>query len=668
MPASKGADRVDFGIGSQQVLLLEAALGQDKAMAAEALDRWWAGIADFDDVRGTDANLFPQVYWNLGSRIRDTTLRARLKGTARHHWVRNQYLATNGGQLLDVLGQAGIPVLLLKGAAIASTMDDDLGLRTMSDCDLLVPRSRAVEVIDILARSDLLEPGRIDPRDLDVVHGVTLAMRKNQHANFDLHWRPLRSVGAVELAEEMFANARPATFAGRSCLAPCPEHLVFHAIAHGFDWSPYPRYDWLIDVIKVLRRSAGGFDWDELAATALRYRFACMVGAALEEARDEARIDIPDAILRRLRRPLAVLERLEARTRLSPAPARSVFEELLLALQGIRRQSQRDLRRPVLGAISILAQSLLGSFSGSRDFILNDRKEPVTHLQGWSAPELTGRWTEGKLVSCALYAADGARPTSLSLRAHPFAHRATKPHVVEVSAGWRRLGTLRWRSSGAGPYAQEIALPSAIWRKDTAVLRFRIRNPASPIETGFNGDTRALGIFVERMSVAPAPRDVAQAPLDLSSGGSDRDVLWHGWSRPEPFGSWTDGKAAVLRWRAARDIAPGSILRVDFVRVAPGANAIRGRLVVNDRWADAFSCSPSQGNLILPTDLPQHITAGTEMSVRIEIANPRRRRAANPSDERRLGLAVRRVSIESPQSSPGSSPAEGRAGAPALRR
>lgn len=659
---------MNFGIGSQQVLLLKAALGQDKAMAAEALDRWWAGIADFDDVRGTDANLFPQVYWNLGSRIRDTTLRARLKGTARHHWVRNQYLVANGGQLLDALGQAGVPVLLLKGAAIASTMDDDLGLRTMSDCDMLVPRNRAMEVIDILARSGLLEPGRIDPRDLDVVHGITLALRKNRHANFDLHWRPLRTVGAVELADEMFANARPTAFAGRSCLAPCPEYLVFHAIAHGFDWSPYPRYDWLIDVIKVLRRTADRFDWDRLAATALSYRFACMVGAALEEARDKAGIEIPDAFLRRLRRPLAVLERLEARTRLSPAPARSVFEELLLALQGIRRQSQRDLRRPVLGAISILAQSMLGSFSGSRGFILNDCKEPVTHLQGWSAPELTGRWTEGRLVSCALYAPDGARPTSLSLRARPFAHRATKPHVVEVSAGWRRLGTLRWRSSGVGPYAQEIALPSAIWRKETAVLRFRIRNPASPIETGLNGDTRVLGIFVEHMSVDPAPRDVTRTALDLSSGGPDHDVLWHGWSRPESFGSWTDGKVAVLRWRAARDIAPGSILRVDVVRVAPGANAIRGRLVVNDRWADTFSCSPSRGKMDLAVRLPEQIPAGTDMSVKLEIANPRRRRAANAADERRLGLAVGRVSIEEPQSSPGSSPADGRTGAPALRR
>jgi len=659
---------VDFRIGSQQVLLLKAALCQDKAVAAEALDRWWTGIADFDDVRGTDANLFPQVYWNLGSQIRDATLRARLKGTARHNWVKNQYLISNGGQLLDVLRRAGVPVLLLKGAAIASTMDDDLGLRTMSDCDMLVPRSRAVEVIDILARSDLLEPGRIDQRDLDVVHGITLALRKDRHASFDLHWRPLRSVGAAELGEEMFANARPAAFAGRPCLAPCPEHLVFHAIAHGFEWSPYPRYDWLVDLVKVLRRTAGSFDWDKLAASALRYRFGYMVGAALEEGRHKAGIDVPDAVLRRLRRPLAVLERLEARTRLSSTPARSIAGELLLALQGIRRQSQRDLQRPLLGAISTLAQSMLGAFSGSRAFILNDREEPITHLQGWSAPELGGRWTEGKLVSCALYAPDGERPTSFTLRGKPFAHRATTPHVVEVSAGWRRLGRMRWQKSGAGPYAQEIRLPSTIWRKDTAVLRFRIRKPASPIVTGFNGDTRALGIFVQHMSVDPVPRDLVRAPLDLSSSGFDHDVLWHGWSKPESLGSWTDGKTAVLRWRTMRDIAQGSVLRVEVARVAGGAEDIRTGLTINDRWTGAFSCPPSKEDLTLAVGLPEHVPAGTEMTVRFEIGNPRGRRQVNVADERRLGLWVQRVSIDAPQSSPGRSPADGGMGEPALRR
>jgi hypothetical protein len=153
---------MDFGIGPGQALLLRAALSTDRADAAAALEKWWKGIADFDDVRGTDAALFPQVYWNLGETIASPKLRARIRGAARRHWIANQYLITSCGEVLDLLQQASIPALFLKGAAIATTIEDDPGLRTMSDCDVLVPRERALDVIRILASAGLVEPVRID--------------------------------------------------------------------------------------------------------------------------------------------------------------------------------------------------------------------------------------------------------------------------------------------------------------------------------------------------------------------------------------------------------------------------------------------------------------------------------------------------------------------------
>jgi hypothetical protein len=84
--------------------LIRAALSPDKAEAAAAPDAWWKDVPDFDAVRGSDAGLFPRIYWNLGSSIGDPQLRARLKGTARHHWLRNQYLIAACGKLLDLFG------------------------------------------------------------------------------------------------------------------------------------------------------------------------------------------------------------------------------------------------------------------------------------------------------------------------------------------------------------------------------------------------------------------------------------------------------------------------------------------------------------------------------------------------------------------------------------
>jgi hypothetical protein len=302
-----------------------------------------------------------------------------------------------------------------------------------------------------------------------------------------------------------------------------------------------------------------------------------------------------------------------------------------------------------LSAVPALMQSLVGSFSASRSFIINDRKERITYLQGWSAPESTGRWTEGKVVSCALYAPNGKRPTSLTLRGRPFAHQATEPQVVEVFAGWRRLGTMMWRKSGNGPCAQEIALPSAIWRHETAVLRLKVHKPVAPIETGYNGDTRALGVFVEHLSVDPVARDVADRPLDLSSAGSDLDTLWHGWSRPEAQGCWTDGKRAVLRWRATRDIARGTNLHIDIVMVAPGHDAIRGRLLVNDQPIGQFRYPQAARHRKHSARFPAAIAAGEDVAIRFEIRNPRAPSdVVGSTDERQLGLWIRRVSIDPP--------------------
>src|SRR5262249_57605268 len=84
-----------------------------------------------------------------------------MKGVARHQWIRNRYMMETCARLMDLLGRAGIPVLLLKGAAIAAAIEADPGLRSMADCDVLVPRSRALEAAEIVTSSQLMQRGKL---------------------------------------------------------------------------------------------------------------------------------------------------------------------------------------------------------------------------------------------------------------------------------------------------------------------------------------------------------------------------------------------------------------------------------------------------------------------------------------------------------------------------
>jgi hypothetical protein len=635
---------VDFGIGPSQILLLKAALSLDRSEAVDALDEWWNRIADFDDVRGTDSALFPQIYWNLGATIRNSQLAGRLKGAARHQWIRNQYLIASCGELLDLLIQSKIPMLLLKGAAIATVIDDDPGLRTMSDCDVLIPRSKAVEVLDRLLASKLTEPLKVSDADLDVVHGVTLFRRQTAMATVDLHWQPLRTIRADEFAVDMFESAKPVQFAGRACLACCPEHLVFHAIIHGTDWSPYPRYDWLVDTTKILRRAGTGFDWQKLVSLARRYGYSFLIGSALNEAYLRTGADVP-AWVRRLGSRQAIIERREVRIRLLKPSSLSTSDELLIALQKLRRGS--NLGRPVRRAVPTLVRSLFGTRSTSRIFIDDSRKERIILLHGWSAPEPTGRWTEGKFVSLAIRATETPRPAALKLKAFPIRSEAVPAQVIHVFAGLRRLGTLTWSKSGPDPYAQEIRLPDKLWRGDTLVVRFHVGMRVTPIEVGINGDTRALGVFVEELTVDPAVRDAADTPLDLSSAGSDLAALWHGWSWPEPHGCWTHGPVAVLRWRASRLVSANSSLLIEIAMVAPGCEELRGRFILNDHEMQPFRFETNVRDALVRIPVPTAIEAGQSVKLKVEIDNPRSpAQTVGANDLRPLGLSIRRVRID----------------------
>lgn len=639
---------MDFGIGLPQRLLLEAALSPDREAAARALDTWWRGIEDYEAVRGTDSALFPQIFWNVGSAIRDRGLAARLKGAARHQWIRNQYLIANCGEVLDVLIGAGIPAVLLKGAAIAIAIDRDPGLRAMSDCDVMVPRERVLEAIERLASAGATEPARVAAADLGIIHGLTLFRRPGSAATVDLHWRLLRNVGAEELAAEVIAGARPVRFYGRDCLAADPEHLVFHTIVHGTAWSPEPCYGWLVDTVKIVRHTGDAFGWTRLAAMARRYHFDALLSSALEEAVRVVGLAVPDEVRRGLARGASLLQRREVRLSRRDPSGLAAVDELVLSLQRHRRRSKCDLDRPAWRAVP----RLLG------DLGIVCRHGPdatpaggLSLLHGWSAPDDTGRWTEGHLVSFAIRASERERPPAVALKAHPLRGEATKgrivDQVVDVFAGLRRLGRLTWSADGPDPVSQEIALPESAWRGDTAVVRLHVRSCPSPAGLGINGDPRALGLFVEALMLEPPVRDLADAPLDLTSDGDGEAALWHGWSTPEPTGCWTFGSEAVLRWRAARAVPAGAVLRIEIAMVAPGRDAFAGRIGLDGGAATDLVLVRTDPAPTVALPLPVGLPAGRACALRITVDNPSvPAETAGGDDRRPLGLHVRRVLIE----------------------
>jgi len=131
-----------------QILLLRASLlsGGD----ASAAWKTWRKHINFEDIDAGSYRLMPLVYKNLRRENIEDELLGRLKGIYRHTWSRNQLLFHDAAQVMAAMQDAGISVLVLKGATLANSYYSDAGLRPMADFDFMVPLgelSRAFEVM-----------------------------------------------------------------------------------------------------------------------------------------------------------------------------------------------------------------------------------------------------------------------------------------------------------------------------------------------------------------------------------------------------------------------------------------------------------------------------------------------------------------------------------------
>src|SRR3989304_7122244 len=92
---------------------------------------FWHGIA-------------PLLYNNLKdiqeSHLIPREVMAQLRTAYHGNLARNMYLYAELKRILETFSNKGVKVIVLKGAALAKTVYGDIGLRPMSDIDLLVKR------------------------------------------------------------------------------------------------------------------------------------------------------------------------------------------------------------------------------------------------------------------------------------------------------------------------------------------------------------------------------------------------------------------------------------------------------------------------------------------------------------------------------------------------
>ncbi len=262
-----------------------------------AFDSWRAlvGSATLD---GASLRLLPLLY----VRFRDDPPEPVLHELATHvylaNWNQNKSRYALTAEIVASLGKQGIDCLLLKGMAITSRYYRDSGLRAMGDVDFLVHQADVEPAMITLRSSGWIAEDGLDIAGLTRRNRVRHACQftRGEDESCDLHWNPVVRCFSPVVRDLFWRDAEAIDLAGRPALIPCATDQLFHACAHGLQWSWEPQIRWIADALTILQ-SKIEIDWDRLRWLARSANMNVRIEQALEYLRRVFDAPVPAAVI-----------------------------------------------------------------------------------------------------------------------------------------------------------------------------------------------------------------------------------------------------------------------------------------------------------------------------------------------------------------------------------
>lgn len=220
-------------------------------------------------------------------------------------------------QMLTAMAADGVTPVVLKGAALATTLYPERGLRSMADIDLLVRPEAAPAATDALLRLGFGRRELYYSDAFNAAHGYHLVFRPSgpRRLAVEVHWG---LASGIERRNRLTATAllrrsipqrigRVGGRPGRDACVLAPASLLVYLAAHaGTEGHAFGRLAWLAD-LAVAARHTTDMDWLGVLALAKLSRTRAVTYCALALARSLLGAKVPPTLLEILRPPLPVL-------------------------------------------------------------------------------------------------------------------------------------------------------------------------------------------------------------------------------------------------------------------------------------------------------------------------------------------------------------------------
>lgn len=230
------------------------------------------------------------------------TLRERHRSTV----VRRMYFRQELATILRALREHGIPVIVLKGAALAELVYRDPGARPMADLDILVPDDRAEQAQSIVQTMGYEPYGTPeDQEDTSANHRhMPVLVGRGKPTVVEVHRHVVRLDSPLCFDISGFWDrARDQAVAGAPVKVLGPEDQLIHLCVNFFldrRFRAGSALGQLVDIAEVARGGMGAQDWELLVRLVDGYELRGPVGSALVLASELVDAPVPGRVLRDL--------------------------------------------------------------------------------------------------------------------------------------------------------------------------------------------------------------------------------------------------------------------------------------------------------------------------------------------------------------------------------